>query len=680
MRDRVIVGLVQVNNSFSGQSYFPYSVGVLQAYAQRHLSHPERYEFLLPIFARISVSDAVDQLMVADVVGFSAYVWNFQISLAIARELKRRRPETLIVFGGPHVPNAPDQKKLIALGGQHSPSRIASFLANYPFIDVAVHGEGEKPFLGILERLLDGQSWSSVPSLSYRECGAVISTPRMERMKDLDEVPSPYLEGAFDRLMIENPEMGWIAVWETNRGCPFGCTFCDWGSATLAKIGRWGLDRLYAEVDWFAKIKASYVFCADANFGILPHDLDIAKYCVEVRQKTGYPPRLSVQNTKSTTRDAMEKSWSVQKVLSDGGLNQGVVISMQSLYEPTLKAIKRDNMKREFFEEIQQRFTRGGVETMSDLILGLPEETYDSFADGVSQLIERGQHNRIQFNNCSILPNAEMGDPAYQRRYGTEWVVSKIVNVHGAKSEDDEVPETQQLVVATASMPRPDWVRARTFAWMTGLLHFDKVLQIPLILTKELTGAAYRELIELFSEAPLSEVEFPGILALRGFFLEKARDIQNGGEEYCHSKEWLDIWWPADELALIRMVSQGTLDAFYGEAFAVLASFAQERKFDIPVDAIAAAVMLNRYLVKTPFETADFTGELAWNVWDFYQAVLRGERVSLENNGSYPYFIDRTSEQWNSWADWCRRVVWYGNKRGAYLYGNMPQAQLSGHF
>ena len=89
--DRLKVGLVQINNSFSGQNYFPYSVGLLQAYAQKHAREPGRFEFLLPIYKCIAVQEAVDSLQAADVVGFSTYVWNISISLEIARRLKARQ-------------------------------------------------------------------------------------------------------------------------------------------------------------------------------------------------------------------------------------------------------------------------------------------------------------------------------------------------------------------------------------------------------------------------------------------------------------------------------------------------------------------------------------------------------------------------------------------------------------
>ena len=149
--------------------------------------------------------------------------------------------------------------------------------------------------------------------------------------------------------------------------------------------------------------------------------------------------------------------------------------------------------------ELQRRFTRDRVETYSDLILGLPGETYESFVRGVDQLIENGQHNRIQFNNLSILPNAEMGDPAYQAKYGMVTVESKIINIHGERVElDDDVPEVQDLVIATAAMPLADWRRTRVFCWMTALLHFDKLFQIPLILAHGISGIPYRDMIEAF--------------------------------------------------------------------------------------------------------------------------------------------------------------------------------------
>ena len=89
------VGLVQINNSFSGLSYMPYSVGLMQAYAASHVKNPDDFIYLIPVFSRMKVVEAVRHLLPADIVAFSVYVWDEQLSLAIARELKKAKPEII---------------------------------------------------------------------------------------------------------------------------------------------------------------------------------------------------------------------------------------------------------------------------------------------------------------------------------------------------------------------------------------------------------------------------------------------------------------------------------------------------------------------------------------------------------------------------------------------------------
>ena len=662
--NKINVGLVQINNSFSGQNYFPYSVGILQAFAEKNLDNIDDYHFLNPVYSRIPVLEAVERLSQADIVAFSTYVWNARITLKIAETLKSRNPDVFIIFGGPHVPD-----------------RSEGFLRKNPFIDLACHGEGEQVFLSVLRNFRSGD-WRSAPSISYlNKDGSFAQNPKGPRLMDLSVVPSPYLEGVFDRLMEANPAENWIALWETNRGCPFSCTFCDWGSAVASKVYSWEIERLYREVDWFAAHKIEYVFCADANFGILPRDVDVVRYCAQIKDKFGYPQALSVQNTKNAT----ERSYLVQKILSDAGLNKGVVVSLQSVDTDTLVAIKRSNIKLETYHEVQKRFAAEGVETMTDLILALPGETYDSFSRGVSAIIENGQHNRIQFNNLSILPNAEMGDPEYQKKYGMVTVETKVINFHGELNDSGDEPfETQDLVIATDSMPEADWVKTRAFCWMAGFLHFDKILQIPLVVLHETTRTSYEELIKLFAEGRFNHLgsseDFPILTEICDFFTSKATDIQNGGSEYCHSKEWLNIWWPADEFVLIKICVENKLDAFYDEAQRVIALLCDSKSVDLPFDVIREAILLNKSLIKLPFQTSDLHLELSYNVWDFYRSAVTGKRVPLEPRATQ-FHIDRTKETWDNWEDWFRKVIWWGNKKGAYLYGSKAvDAERAGHY
>lgn len=651
------VALVQINNSFSGQNYLPYACGLMEGYTRKYSGRPERYTFLPPIYKRLRVEAAVEHLLDADVVGFSCYVWNEKLSLAVARRLKERKPGVMIVFGGPQVPDRTEQ-----------------FLRDNPFIDVAVNGEGEAPFTKLLDRF-PSRDWTGISNLSYIRDGKLVVHPKGNRIRDLADLPSPYLDGTFDRLMAANPQENWIVLWETNRGCPFQCTFCDWGSATQAKVYQFDLERAFAEIDWFALKKIEFIFCCDANFGILARDIQIAEALANSKAATGYPKAVSVQNTKNAT----ERAYLTQKILSDAGMNKGVTLSMQSLDPGTLKAIKRQNIALGTYEELQRRFTRDRVETYSDLILGLPGETYDSWVEGVAKLMETGQHNRIQFNNLSILPNAEMGDPEYQKKFGMETVVNRVVNIHGALEVDpDGIYETQDLVVATESMPRPEWRKARAFSWMAALVHYDKLLQVPILVAHAQCGVPFRKLLEAFFDADPSK--YPVFGSIRAFFDDYATRIQNGEVEYVYSQEWLGIHWPADEFVFIDLVVRGKLGAFYEEAERLTFDVLSRDRALLPRDRISDAFKLNRAMVKEPGALGDIEVTLGSDIYPYYRALLEGRDEDLLVE-PVTYRIERSKEAWPAFDDWCRQVVWYGNKKGAYLYGNKAMARhLAGHF
>ncbi len=653
------VGLVQINNSFSQANYLPLSTGLLQAYAREHCRNKDSLHFLPHLYSRQSVADSVKLLAGAQVVGFSTYVWNVKVSLTIAKRLKELDPRVLIVFGGPQVPDQPED-----------------FMQKNPSVDICVHGEGEVVFSKLLEELDNPQpNWENVPSISWRRDGQLVRNPKASRLRDLNVIPSPFLSGVFEELMKANPGQQWLGLWETNRGCPFSCTFCDWGSATQAKVFQFDLERLRQEIDWFSQQKVEFIFCCDANFGILPRDLEIAQQVAKVKGETGYPQALSVQNTKNAT----ERAYQVQKTLADHGLNKGVTLSMQSMDPQTLKSIKRDNISLDSYQELQRRFTQDRIETYSDMILGLPGETHDTFLAGIAAIISNGQHNRIQFNNLAILPNAEMGNPEYQRKFGMETVVTRIVNIHGSLAENpDGLYEEQDLVVATASMGRKDWVRTRAFCWMTALLYFDKVFQIPLLLAHQQLGVPIRDLLGAFRG--FSPEDFPVLHSLEIFFRQSAEKIQEGAPEYIHSPEFLDIYWPTDEFALICLARQGQLQDFYQEATCVLQNFLHAREVQDPYALISEAALLNQNLLKLPFIGHDQEMDLSTNLWEVYRAALQGQPMEVVP-GHYRLSIDRHSQTWNSWDDWYRQVVWYGNKKGAYLYSNLSiERQLEGHF
>mgnify|MGYP001574334913 FL=1 len=309
------------------------------------------------------------------------------------------------------------------------------------------------------------------------------------------------------------------------------------------------------------------------------------------------------------------------------------------------------------------------------MIIGLAGESYDSFANGISDTIADGQHNRIQFSELSDQPGAGMSDPEYHKKHGIVTQKVRATTYHGSVYEPDwEIPEDEELVIATNTMPPENWVRARAFAFMTSLLHFDKVLQIPLIVAKETCNVTYRELIELFSEC--NSLKYSVICEIKNFFLEKARSIQRGEVKDCTGPDRLDIWWRADEFVFINLVRDGKIDDFYNEAEAVMLEFLDGKHPNIK-NILQEVILLNKCLIKQLFFKDDAVVVLSHNVLEFVESVKVLEKIELKNE-SCIYRINRTSESWVDWNDWMKEVVWYGNKKGAYLYNNVKN-ETGGH-
>ena len=652
MKRKIKIGMVQVNNSFSGQNYLPLSLGFLVSYAEFHCKNYNDFEFLNPIYKRVPVKEVVEQYKDCDIVAFSVYVWNNNISMRIAEALKEVNPNILTLAGGCHIPERPEY--------------IEKYMSDHSYLDIASIGEGERVFTDFLENY-PTRSWDKVESLIYRDGDKLITTPQAERIKDMNEIPSPFIEGYFDGLAKDNPDERWIGLWETNRGCPFLCTFCDWGVGFKNKVSKYSLeDRLFYEIDWFSKNKIEFVFTCDANFGIYKdRDYPIVQKFVRNKEKYGYPHALSVQNTKNSNIE----SYKIQKLLSDSGLSKGALIAFQSLDPVTLKAIKRSNIKLDVYFDLQAKFMKDGIKTFSDIILGLPEETYDSFTKGVSKLISLGQHNRIQFNNLSILPNTDMGDPEYLEKYEMKVVENDIINIHGALGEWlDDIYETQQMVVGTKSMPDEDWVKTRVFGYVVAFLHFNKLFQIPIILANSVYGIDYKELFTAFvTEEKTKTGAFSDLISV---FYKHTRGMQDGGPEFMSSKKWLNIWWPPDELAFIKAVTEDKLDDFYVDAKEILYSVLDKHDIKNYDKVISDSILLNKSLIKLPNQTQDLQVKLNWNISDVYNQTLLG-KPSVLRRGDFTYFIDRTSETWDSWEDWCEKVVWWSNKKGAYLYDSL---------
>lgn len=409
--------------------YLPYSVGCLWSYAKQFAKINDNF-FLVDLIFRKEDPDAIiKRLKDPSLCGFSCYSWNEKYCLHVAQQIKQQWPDCVIVFGGPQT--------------------TKNYLLQ-PYVDSVITGEGEECFYDLLCDLVSNKKIK--PFYNKR------------RIQELN-IPSPYTTGIFDQLIENNPEIRWSMVFETNRGCPYGCTFCDWGSVTQSKVKKFNLDRIQEELDWMASNPIGYVFNADANFGIFrERDLEIAKMIKHAADRSGLIDGVVLFYAKHST----EVVFQIEQIL--GKYGKGVTIAVQSMNENTLQAIKRKNMKINDIAHMLELSKKYNVNVYTDVILGLPEETLDSFKQGLCDIIELGMHENIFVWFTQLLPNSELSSPESMEKYGIESIHAKDYTTSFNNKDYYGIDESVNVVTATNTMTTVDLVESYMYAWM--ILHF----------------------------------------------------------------------------------------------------------------------------------------------------------------------------------------------------------------
>jgi len=466
-------------------TYFPYAVGDLWAYARQEPAVSDAYELQEFLFLREPIEDALARIKNPFFIGFSCYCWSTEYNKALAQAVKKKFPDCLILFGGHNI--SPDGKLLEEL----------------PYVDFLIHDEGEIPFRSLLLELnKDAPDFAAVPGISYRN-GSEIPTNPGAVLPSVEDLPSPYLEGLFDPLVAAHPEIQWSTVWETNRGCPYHCAYCDWGQQN-ARIRNFTMERLMGEIEWFGANNVEFIWCADANFGIFDRDEELLDAMVASKERMNFPKVFLCQSAKT----ANERLFRIAHKLTASGLDTlGPNLAMQSLSPKVLQIIGRKNLDHDTIAEWIRRYRKAGYRSHTDLILGLPGETLESFCAGVEKLFALGQHGGIFYFPCSILPNAMMGDPAFREKYGirTKRVVMKDILVN-TLDHGNPILEYFDMVTETAAMPRDDWMTANHFMFLTGGAHgFGAMRLIAMFLhTEQISpyAAFYMRLLEFCQENP----------------------------------------------------------------------------------------------------------------------------------------------------------------------------------
>jgi len=446
--------LAQANDVFGVQKYaqLPLAVAMLWAYAKKDPNINITYQLADIIYGKYPIEQLLNNIDNPAILGLSCYMWNWEFNKALAIAVKEKHSNCLIIMGGPHVP---DNDTL--------------FFRNHPYIDILVHREGELTFHEILTRHQKNKNYEGILGTSINKGGFCIFQGHRDRIKDLMILPSPYLEGVYDKLLEQESDVIFSGTMEHTRGCPYSCSFCNIGHDYYNKIRKFTLARTFAEIDWMSAHKIDYISGADSNFGILPTDLDIARYLVKKKQETGYPKKWRSDWAKNKNSSILK----IVKILEDNEMNKGITVAIQSMDPSVLDIIKRSNISELEQATLLKTYEEEDIKAYSELILGLPGETYNGFIKGYGALIEAGQHNCINVYPCMVLPNSEYSTPSFQEKFGIKTWVSPQANYFiPAETKGNVVDDYEECIYETNTMSHEEWRRAYLFAIVGSWGHF----------------------------------------------------------------------------------------------------------------------------------------------------------------------------------------------------------------
>jgi radical SAM superfamily enzyme YgiQ (UPF0313 family) len=608
-------------------AYLPYSVGILWSYCLTRNYIKENLELDLMIWKREPIEELAPKLAKNDIVAFSTYVWNRNYNFKLAQRIKEINPKVFIFFGGPEPPIT---KKDI-------------FSTYMPFCDVVIRGEGEYIFADLIEKYLQGKDYTNQMGLLINQNGVCKDNGPGQRINDLDEVPSPYLTGVFDKILPYEKE--WNTVIETNRGCPYKCTFCDWGSLTYSKIKKFGLTRVFHELEWMAENKIGFLDVADANFGIfVERDNMIVDKLIEVQQKAGYPYRTGWSWAKNQKSEVVQIA---KKLITSGHFNNGLTISLQSLDDNTLETIKRKNMGVNKINELFDECKNLGVPLNVELILGLPSETKQTWENTLYGVFEVGQHDSIEVWQAQLIENAEM-NLSQKEEYNIRG--TKVLD-YFPNSLDDEAPEFSEIVVSNSTMSLDEMVDSYKLAWFLITWHTGGFSQYVSRFLKKYLDISYQDFYSEFRQ-----------------FLQQDKFWK---EQENHMSEILYKWFDKGEEIKTELgptiVNASTnqyrtlfkihLEDLYEKMYDLLEEFLQ--KYELDSDLKNDLIQINRCIVARQRDLKDFELELNYNL---HQYIINSE-VDLINENTkikvtYPHDPIRSKD-----LAWFMESIFYARRR-----------------
>ena len=445
---RIFLGDLTHNTVGMANETFPLNVGYIAAYCKNRFGSKVE----ITIFKYIDDLEASIYENSPDVLALSNYVWNHRIGLEMFDLIHSQDPNAITVWGGPNFPQDLESQQ--------------SFLKNYSNVDFYVPIEGEIGFSNIIEEVLKISELGYKKEILFKKpidgCvsrkpdGLLQFTIPEIRTKKLDEIPSPYLTGLLDKFF----DGKLTPMLQTNRGCPFTCTFCVDGADTVNRVNQFGLERVSSELDYIGKHIPNNVHSlhiSDLNFGMYPRDLKICDDITDIQKKYDYPHRIV------STTGKNKKERIIQAIEKLNG-TMSLMMSVQSMDEQILQNIRRSNISVDQMLALEPAIKKVGLVTESEVILGLPGETYQTQINTLRKLLA-AKLDSIQVYTCMLINGSELNTPEQRKKWNFKTKFRILPRDFTTLRNGKNVIETEEVIVGSDTLSFDEYLELRLLAF-----------------------------------------------------------------------------------------------------------------------------------------------------------------------------------------------------------------------